>query len=84
MQPRAVLLHHLRRVVPRDQLVEHARRLGVHEQHAAVLAHLLERAEERAVVRLPALGLVDHEFFERREAAIDHSLDLRLCAPGSA
>ena len=78
VQPGAVLLHQCGGVVPRDQLVEHTRRLGVHEEHGAVLLHLLERAVHRAVVRLPPLGLVDHELLEGAEAAVDHTLDLVL------
>ena len=50
----------------------------MHEQHCAVFLHLLEGTEHRAVVRLPTLGFVDHEFLERRETAIDHALDLIL------
>ena len=78
MQPRAVARHQLRRVVPRDQLVEHSRRFRVHQEHGAVLPHLLQRAEQGAVVRLPPLRLVDHELLEGGEPAVDHSLDLRL------
>jgi hypothetical protein len=76
VQLRPVARHQLGRVVARDQLVEHARRLGVHQQHRPVLAHLLERAEEGAVVRLPPLRLVDHELLERGEAALHHPRDL--------
>ncbi len=78
MEPGAVARHQLRRVMPRDQLVEHARRLRVHQEHGAVLPHLLERAEERAIVRLPSLRLVDHELLEGGEAALHHPRDLRL------
>ena len=55
MEPRAVAGHQLRSVVPRDELVEHARGLGVHQEHGAVLPHLLQRAEQGTVVRLPPL-----------------------------
>src|SRR5207237_4448813 len=34
--------------------------------------------EHCAIVRLPTLGLIDHEFLEGREAAVDHSLYLIL------
>ena len=78
VEPRAVARHQLRRVVPRDQLVEHPRRLGVHQEHGAVLPHLLQRAEQGAVVRLPPLRLVDHELLEGGEPAVHHPLDLRL------
>ena len=78
VQARAVLLHQLRRVMTRDQLVEHSRRFGVHQQHRAVLLHLLERAEHRPVVGLPAFGFIDHEFLEGGEAPIHHALDLIL------
>ena len=75
---RTVLLHQFRRVVTRDQLVEHAGTLGVHQQHGAQLAHGLERAEHRSVVALPAFRLIDHELFECRETAIHHPGDLVL------
>jgi len=78
VQPRAILLHHFRRMVSRDQLIEDARRLGVHEEHRAELAHLLERAVERAIVGLPPFGFVDHELLEGGEAALHHPLDLLL------
>ena len=45
---RAVLLHQLRRVVAFDELVEHAGRLGVDEQHAPEIAHLFERLGRNA------------------------------------
>ncbi len=76
MEPGAVARHQFRRVVPRDELVEDGRRLGVHEQHAVVLAHHLQRTEERAIVTLPALGGVDHEFLEGRVASSDHLSNL--------
>ena len=78
VQSGAVLLHQLGRVMPGDQLVEHPRRFRVHEEHGAVLLHLLQRTEHRAIVRLPPLGLVDHEFLEGGEAAVHHPLDLVL------
>ena len=43
-----------------------------------MLPHLLQRAEQGAVVRLPPLGLVDHELLEGGEPAVHHSPDLRL------
>jgi len=64
--------------MPRDELVEHARGLGVHEQRRAVLLHLLECPVEGTVIGLPPLGLVDHELLERGEAALHHPFDLVL------
>ncbi len=78
VQSRPVLLHQLRRVRPRDQLVEHSRGLGVHEKHRPILLHLFQRAEHGSVVGLPSLGFIDHELLEGGEAAIDHASDLVL------
>ena len=76
MEPRAVLRHQLRRVVPRDELVEHPSGLGVHQEHRAMLPHLLEGAEQGPVIGLPAFRLVDHELLEGGEPALHHPLDL--------
>jgi hypothetical protein len=43
-----------------------------------MVPHLLQGAEQGAVVRLPPLRLVDHELLEGGEPAVYHRLDLRL------
>ena len=77
---RAVPGHQLGRVVAGDQLVEHAARLGVDQEHRPEVLAPLQGVEDGPVVGLPALGGVDHELLERRAALRDHRRHLGAVA----
>ena len=76
VQRRPVFFYLVGIVVPSNQFVQHARRLGVNQQHPAKFLAIFQGVKNGPVIRLPALGRVDHEFLERRTALLDHFFHL--------